>query len=458
MFSIYSTSKSKVLPAVLALLTTGALAQNNYIATSPAAAAPGTYNTLIGIGVGPLLSTGSSYNTMIGGQAGKSTVSAANNTFIGYQSGATNNTGGNNTFVGFKSGFSNTIGRSNVFIGSEAGFNNTTGTGNMFIGQQAGPNNTSGEYNLFIGNGAGNGNSTGTGNTAIGDGSGYNSTTGLENTSIGRYAGINNTTGSRNTFIGTAATNPPGSGNLTNATAIGYQASVTASNAMILGNNQVNVGIGNTAPNNKLEITAGTANASGLRFTNLTRNSSVLSLSIGLANPVVKVLTVDDNGNVILQGIGINLTGLLGGILGGREGVGLWETKNGFAQNTSNEGVIIGSGVTKTSSDYNLFVSKGILTEKVKVAVKNSSEWADYVFAKDYKLRSLNEVDRFIQQNKHLPGVPSASEVAENGIDVGKMDAKLLEKIEELTLYMIDLKKENQQMKKEIRSLKAKRK
>jgi trimeric autotransporter adhesin len=98
---------------------------------------------------------------------------------------------------------------------------------------------------------------------------------------------------------------------------------------------------------------------------------------------------------------------------------------------------------------YNLYVTGGILTEKVKVAVNGTANWSDYVFANDYKLKPLNEVADFITKNKHLPGVPSAEEVVKNGIDMATMDAKLLEKIEELTLYIIDLKKEVEQLKKE---------
>ena len=108
---------------------------------------------------------------------------------------------------------------------------------------------------------------------------------------------------------------------------------------------------------------------------------------------------------------------------------------------------------SNTPLPYNLFVSQGIMTEKVKVALLNSSDWADYVFKPDYQLMPLNEVQSFIAKNGHLPNVPSAEEVAEAGIDVAKMDAKLLEKIEELTLYMIELKKENEVLKDKIEVL-----
>ncbi len=103
--------------------------------------------------------------------------------------------------------------------------------------------------------------------------------------------------------------------------------------------------------------------------------------------------------------------------------------------------VTIGAGVN-TPAGYKLYVQDGILTEKIKVAVKNSSNWADFVFAKDYQLKSLDEVETYINENKHLPDVPSAEEVVESGIDVAQMDALLLQKIEELTLYVIQLKAE----------------
>lgn len=103
--------------------------------------------------------------------------------------------------------------------------------------------------------------------------------------------------------------------------------------------------------------------------------------------------------------------------------------------------VTIGAGVN-TPAGYKLYVQDGILTEKIKVAVKNSGNWADYVFAKDYQLKSIEEVETYINENKHLPDVPSAEEVVESGIDVAQMDALLLQKIEELTLYVIQLKAE----------------
>ncbi len=110
--------------------------------------------------------------------------------------------------------------------------------------------------------------------------------------------------------------------------------------------------------------------------------------------------------------------------------------------------VIIGANGLATPAGYKLYVEDGILAEKVKVAVKSSADWSDFVFEDNYELKDLTEVESYIKANKTLPGVPSANDVVNNGIDLGSMDALLLQKIEELTLYII-------QQQKEIESLKA---
>ncbi len=107
--------------------------------------------------------------------------------------------------------------------------------------------------------------------------------------------------------------------------------------------------------------------------------------------------------------------------------------------------------VTPAGTDYKLFVKDGILTEKLKVANSNDYvNWSDFVFNKNYKLMPLEKLESFVKTNKHLPEIPTAAQVAKDGIDVAAMDAKLLQKIEELTLYVIELKKEMEKMKKEL--------
>jgi hypothetical protein len=105
---------------------------------------------------------------------------------------------------------------------------------------------------------------------------------------------------------------------------------------------------------------------------------------------------------------------------------------------TSN--VIIGSTSVTPASGYVLSIDGKAICEELKVQLQTS--WPDYVFAENYKLRPLLQLEKFIQENKHLPNVPSADELEKNGIEVGDMHKRLMEKVEELTLYIIQLKKE----------------
>jgi hypothetical protein len=120
----------------------------------------------------------------------------------------------------------------------------------------------------------------------------------------------------------------------------------------------------------------------------------------------------------------------------------------------------IGMGVTDDNSDnkfcatalsgnYRLYVNGGILTTKIKVANYNPGSWPDYVFDNNYKLPQLSEVESFVKANKHLPGIPSAKEIEKEGLDLAEMQSKQMEKIEELTLYLIELKKDVEALKKE---------
>ncbi|MGF6849534.1 hypothetical protein QFZ51_004769 [Chitinophaga sp. W3I9] len=110
-------------------------------------------------------------------------------------------------------------------------------------------------------------------------------------------------------------------------------------------------------------------------------------------------------------------------------------------------------GIGTNIPQAKLAVKGDIFAQKVKVT---QSGWADFVFHPDYELPSLQEVECFIKANKHLPEIPSEKEVEKDGLDVGEMNKKLLQKIEELTLYIIDLKKESVVQRKELEMLKEK--
>jgi len=106
---------------------------------------------------------------------------------------------------------------------------------------------------------------------------------------------------------------------------------------------------------------------------------------------------------------------------------------------------------TEDVSFYNLYVKGGLLTEEVRVAL--TSDWADYVFKKDYKLPTLKEVEKHIKDKGHLQDIPSAKEVKDNGVELGEMNKLLLQKVEELTLYIIDLNKKVEAQQKQIETL-----
>ena len=113
---------------------------------------------------------------------------------------------------------------------------------------------------------------------------------------------------------------------------------------------------------------------------------------------------------------------------------------------STNQKVLIGA-TSNLPDGYNLFVEEGILAKKMKLALPNTSAWADYVFEENYDLRPIKEVEDFVKKNKHLPNVPSAEELGKGGIDIVTMNATLLRQIEELWLHVIELKKENEELK-----------
>ncbi|MGX1931314.1 hypothetical protein [Flagellimonas sp. 2504JD4-2] len=111
-------------------------------------------------------------------------------------------------------------------------------------------------------------------------------------------------------------------------------------------------------------------------------------------------------------------------------------------------------GIGTTSPDSELAVNGNIHAKEVKVDLIG---WPDYVFNEEHDLPTLEEVEKHIQEKGHLINIPSAKEVEENGVQLGEMNKLLLEKIEELTLYVIALKKENENQQKEIEQLKKNR-
>ncbi len=109
-------------------------------------------------------------------------------------------------------------------------------------------------------------------------------------------------------------------------------------------------------------------------------------------------------------------------------------------------------GTTTGATDYKLSVNGKIIGTEVRVEAL--ANWPDYVFDKNYKLTSLDDLEAKLNADKHLPGVPSATEVKENGIMLGEMQSKTIEKVEENTLYILQLHNMIKELKKEIELLK----
>ncbi|NML35618.1 hypothetical protein HHL17_00280 [Chitinophaga sp. G-6-1-13] len=144
-------------------------------------------------------------------------------------------------------------------------------------------------------------------------------------------------------------------------------------------------------------------------------------------------------------------------------GISVGQDNSGFIQAyspTAEDGTLylnpnggnVGVGVHDTKG-YRLAVAGNMIAERI--VVKNQQRWPDYVFAKDYSLPSLQELEAYISRYQHLPDMPSAATVKEKGVDLEEMNSKLLRKVEELTLYLIQLDKENKELKAEVSAIKA---
>lgn len=178
-------------------------------------------------------------------------------------------------------------------------------------------------------------------------------------------------------------------------------------------------------------------------------------------------IVIDKNGNVgigdfmptykldILGSVRIQSTDFVMGPAAGRGNGGralVLDSNNMLSINFANDftgGTFINSNVgigSLPNASYKLSINGTARTKEVIV----ETGWADYVFEKEYKLSSLSEVESFIKENKHLPDVPSAKEIQEKGAFVGELMTKMMQKIEELTLYSIEQDKKIEKLKSDI--------
>jgi hypothetical protein len=112
------------------------------------------------------------------------------------------------------------------------------------------------------------------------------------------------------------------------------------------------------------------------------------------------------------------------------------------------------TNLTGTTTANNVKVTGLLCAKEVRVQLSGNPCWPDYVFAEDYHLLPLSEVEQFINQNHHLPKIPSAAQVEANGVNIGEMNALLLLKVEELTLYLLQQEKKMLDLQEQINELK----
>lgn len=128
----------------------------------------------------------------------------------------------------------------------------------------------------------------------------------------------------------------------------------------------------------------------------------------------------------------------------------LYDRVNGLSRFVVKQDGAVGIGTV--TPEYKLDVVGTIRAHHIKV---NLDKTADFVFDPSYKLLKLSEVETFVKENRHLPSVPSADEFKKNGMDVSEMNNLLLKKIEELTLYVIEQKKDVDNLRLENEKLKS---
>lgn len=325
-------------------------------------------------------------------------------------------------------------------------------------------NNNSQTYsnNLYIGGGnevpSNNAGGVNWGNAAIGLGSMSSNTIGNGNTAVGFNTLTNGTTSSFNTVLGinsmqaavnsnnNVAIGPNTMGGMINGefnTAVGFAAlrawgSTTTSTPALRGNTALGT-------NALLRLINGNYNTVVGQNGFLNTQSGNFNISIGYNNTPDAVTPY---GNIF---IGNNLSSF-NSQPSQELNIGNWIVgNNGTIGIGAFTNQLPADGIAADGEKYKLFVKDGIKTEKVKVDIAANNGWADYVFEKDYKLMPLENVAKFINENGHLPEVPTTEEAIKNGIELKEMNILLLKKIEELTLYTIQQQQRIEALEKKVK-------
>ncbi len=306
-----------------------------------------------------------------------------------------------------------------VFIGNNAGNDTYTGYDNVAVGAYTLISGTSGYDNTAVGSNALRYTSTGRDNTGIGTKALMNSQGSISNVNVGSHSGFYTSTGNYNSALGTLSMHYTTSGS--ENTVVGYFAMRTNT-----------TGSYNTALESGADVGANNltnATAIGYRAYVTTNNSLVLGSIAGVngasASTNVGIGTTSPNSNARLDVNG-----------------------NIFSSGK----IAIGTTDMAKIADYSLVVNGEAICNKLRV--KLYTNWPDFVLEEKYNLLPIAQLEEYINANKHLPDIPAAAQVAKEGIDVGGNQALLLQKIEELTLYIIEQNKKIELLQKDNTTIK----
>jgi trimeric autotransporter adhesin len=327
--------------------------------------------------------------------------------------------------------FLHTVGTDNLAMGESAGIAISSGQKNLFVGENTGKLNTQGSYNTFIGQEAGAKNTLGGTNSFIGNFSGFNNSIGTNNTFLGYYSGFRNSTKSYNTFIGVGAGFQVDGEKNTN---IGFEAGVLTENN----------------ENTFLGYRAGYDNLTG-GF-----NTFIGSQSRGKTNSITRSTAIGYNAVV-----GIDDAIVLGDTTNPniKVGIGIGSPRYRLdVKGVVNMSVGFNAPALKINGEEFLATNGNgeFVLSSFRLKYKHDSDWSDRVFDEQYQLPPLEDVIRFTKSHKHLPNIPSAETVLKDGIDIKEQFSKQLEKIEELYLYLDNLRRENELLRKRIEKLETK--
>ncbi len=430
-------------------------------------------------------------NSFFGSEAGYLSKNGYHNSFFGYRSGYSNDFGNWNAFFGYLAGYANRNGW-NSFFGANAGEHNTDGHGNSFLGFWSGINHTTGHDNTFLGSDTGYASTVEEGNTLLGAEADFNpgsnpSTSPVTNSTaigyrayvagsnslvLGSINGVNSATADTNVGIGVTAPkhrlhvessfpNPTGGGRATYSYT--YFTPTSNNGGYIFGlesaaryTGQYSLTATHSAPGYALAALSGyyggtvatgsggtgsVGTVTGITAQNLMRSSITVNHAIGIeVQPAMADVGSATVGNVygmyVKNPYNVSPTNVYG-----------LYTEN-LTTGTNNYGVYV-SGSSKSYFGGNVGIGITAPTEKLHVIGNmrvsgtifygtGQEPVPDYVFEPGYKLMPIDDLQRFVEREKHLPNIPNAAEIKEKGLNLSDFQMKLLKKIEELTLYTVE--------------------